>query len=704
MAGSQPKRVCGKKGDTGARQTAFAPIAMPEPMTHKPEPQNPASPPHGQPPRWDLSALFPGKDSPQFQKALQDIDTAARDFARDWQGRLAKADGAALGQAVARYEKIQEDIARVDTYVSLLRAADQSEDSFAAKIDERLRAAQQELLFFPLEINRLPEASLLQKIAAPALAPYAPWVAQLRAGREHQLDDAAEKYRHMKEAVAEDAWRRLYDRTMQDIRFTVDGEKLTEAETLNIIDNDKDPARRRRAWEAFAKGLEENIGAFTLITNTLAALKAAEDEQRGFEKPEDQRHLENHIDRDTVSALTSAVKSSYGKTAHRYYSWKARKSGVARLHPADRNAPLSDTPEKIIPWDEAKEIVLSAFARLSPEMEKIGRRFFDEGWIDAEPRAGKDGGAFSHPAVPSAHPYILINYFGTPADVMTLAHELGHGIHQVLAAKQGHLLADTPLTLAETASVFGEMLVFRSLLDRENDPAARRAMIAGKIEDMLNTVVRQTAFFTFEQKLHEEYRDKGELSAERLATLWRDVNRESLGAGINLDTAGAGHFWAAVPHFIHTPFYVYAYAFGDCLVNALYSHYDKTGDKKDFAEKYTALLAAGGSKTHEDALESFGFDIKNPAFWHQGLGVIERYIDELFALDASIENAAKAKKDFKKAGQDITGKDKPAANDNGLQKTFKKSSGRKPPRPAVDAAPDAPKPPRPPKQGNGGGA
>lgn len=670
-------------------------------MQNKPD-KNPDTPsPQPALPRWDLSALFPAKDSPEFAAALAAIDRDVKDFARDWRGKLDKADGAALGGAVRRFEEITENIARVETYVALLRAADNREDAFASRIDDRLRETAQELLFFTLEINRLSESALLQKVAAPALAPYAPWIADLRAGRAHQLDDESEKYRHLKEGVAEEAWRRLFDLTMQSLRFDVDGEKLTEAETLNIVDNDRDPARRRRAWEAFAQGLGDKIGEFALITNTLAALKAAEDTQRKFERAEDSRHLENGIDRDTVAALSAAVKASHGKTSHRYYAWKAKKNSTARLHPADRNAPLLDAPQKQIPWDEAKEIVLAAFAKMSPEMEKIGRRFFDEGWIDAEPRAGKDSGAFSHPSVPSAHPYILLNYFGTPGDVMTLAHELGHGIHQVLAAKQGQLMADTPLTVAETASVFGEMLVFRALLEREEDPAARRAMLAGKIEDMLNTSVRQTAFFSFEQKLHAEYREKGELSPERLGEIWRETSRDSLGPGVNMDVAGAQNFWAYVPHFIHTPFYVYAYAFGDCLVNALYDAYDKTSDKKDFAEKYTALLAAGGSKTHEELFAPFGFDLKDAGFWRKGLGVIERYVDELIALDLSIEQVAQAKKDFARSGKPDTPE---TSNDNKPPQQFKKAARRKPPAAGIDAAPEAPhaKKPKPPKAGGNG--
>ncbi|HEX2753642.1 MAG TPA: M3 family oligoendopeptidase [Alphaproteobacteria bacterium] len=654
---------------------------MTEPHTHKPD-RNPAG--QAALPRWDLSALFSGKDGNDFKSALDNVATDVADFAKTYRGQIAKLDGAALGQAVQRFETISENISRIETYTELLRAADAGEDGFASKTSEKLRAATKDLIFFELEINKLSEAALIEKMAAQALARYAPWLAGVRAGRNHQLTDEQEKYRHLREATAEDAWRRLFDQTMADMRFTVDGKKLTEAEVLNIVEGDADPAARKRAWEAFAKGLNENIKSFTLITNTLAGLKAAEDEQRGFENPEDSRHLENRIAGETVEALSKAVKDSYGDLSHKYYAWKAQKAGVARLHPADRNAPLEGAPTREIPWDEAKEIVLEAFGKLSPEMEKIGRRFFDEGWIDAEPRAGKDSGAFSHPAVPSAHPYILLNYFGTPGDVMTLAHELGHGIHQVLAGKQGHLMADTPLTVAETASVFGEMLVFQSLLAQETDPVAKRAMIAGKIEDMLNTVVRQTAFYTFEQKLHKAYRDNGELSAEDIGKIWRDVSRESLGAAIHTDVDGAENFWAYIPHFIHTPFYVYAYAFGDCLVNALYDEYSKAPDKQDFVKKYEDLLSAGGSKSHEALLQPFGFDTADPTFWKKGLGLIGRYIDDLIKLDQKIEAAAKAQKDFKEAGADIV--TPPAENDN--KKTF--NAKRAPPRAINDGKPKPP--------------
>ena len=649
---------------------------MTEPKNHKPDP---AGAKRDALPRWDLSALFSGKDGEDFKSALHAVASDVADFAKTYRGQIGKLDGAALGTAVEKYETISENISRIETYVELLRAADTREDGFASKVNEKLRGATQDMLFFELEINKLSETALMEKMAAPQLAHYAPWLAGVRAGREHQLTDEQEKYRHLREATAEHAWRRLFDQTMADLRFDLDGQKLTEAEILNIVDGDDDPAVRKRAWESFAKGLQENIKSFTLITNTLAGLKFAEDEQRDFEKPEDSRHLENRIAGETVDALSKAVKDSYSDLSHKYYAWKAQKMGVARLHPADRNAPLDGAPIRTIPWEEAKEIVLEAFGKLSPEMEKIGRRFFDEGWIDAEPRAGKDSGAFSHPSVPTAHPYILLNYFGTPGDVMTLAHELGHGIHQVLAAKQGHLMADTPLTVAETASVFGEMLVFQSLLSHETDPVAKRAMIAGKVE-----VVRQTAFYTFEKKLHNAYREKGELSADDIGKIWRDISRDSLGASVNTDVEGAENLWAYIPHFIHTPFYVYAYAFGDCLVNALYDEYTKTPDKQDFAQKYQELLSAGGSKSHDALLQPFGFDTADPNFWKKGLGVINRYIDDLLKLDAKIEAAAKAQKDFRDTGADIV--TPPADNDN--KKAF--NAKRAPPRAVNDGKPKPP--------------
>ena len=626
-------------------------------------------------PRWDLRDLFPGPDSREFSQALETIETESKNFAAKYQGRIAKLPGQQLGEAIEAFEKITDLETRVKTYTELLNAIDNEKSGWAADAADRLRKAFEQVQFFRLEINGMREGDLLEKIAAPKLAHYGPWIAKTRSFREHQLSAEAEKFHRQMEPVTEEAWRRLYDQLMIDLRFKVGGKELTEGETANIIDTSTSAKERREAFNEFTRVLGENKKTFALVTNTLADLKALDDRWRSFEKPDDSRHLDNQIDRETVEALSKAVRDNYSKTSHRYYAWKAKKTGAARLHPADRNAPLPGQKGREYTWAEAQDIVLAAFAKLSPEMAAIGKRFFDEGWIDAEPRAGKDSGGFSHPAVPGLHPYILMNFYGSAADVMTLAHELGHGIHQVLAGSQGLLKSDTPLTLAETASVFGEMLTFRELLDRETDLAARRNMLAGKIEDMLNTVVRQTAFFTFEQLVHAERREKGELSSERIGEIWLTTQKESLGPAVNLDIEGAQNLWMPIPHFIHTPFYVYAYAFGDCLVNALYDTYDKTADKADFAQKYTELLKAGGTKRHDAAVADFGLDTNDPQFWKKGLSVIERYLDELETLDAKLEAATKNAKNFNDAAV------KPPANDDKPEPAVPKKPNIKGPAP-----------------------
>jgi oligoendopeptidase F len=376
--------------------------------------------------------------------------------------------------------------------------------------------------------------------------------------------------------------------------------------------------------------LGENSRLFTLITNTLAKDKEISDRWRGFADVADSRHLANRVEREVVDALAEAVRNAHPRLSHRYYAMKARWLGLERLEHYDRNAPLPQTPNATIPWREARETVLSAYGAFAPEMAEIASRFFDRGWIDAPVRPGKAPGAFAHPTVPSVHPYVLLNYQGKPRDVMTLAHELGHGVHQVLAGGQGALMSATPLTLAETASVFGEMLTFRNLLDRTTDLRERKAMLAQKVEDMINTVVRQIAFYEFERKVHVERRS-GELTAERLGEVWMQVQAESLGPSIHLGE-GYDTFWSYIPHFIHSPFYVYAYAFGDCLVNSLFAVYQSAA--KGFQEKYFDMLRAGGTKHHRELLAPFGLDASDPGFWNQGLSVIEGFIDELERLEA----------------------------------------------------------------------
>ncbi len=604
-------------------------------------------------PTWDLKDMFPSGDSPEFENALLFIEEEGRHFSRKYQDRVSKLTGAQLGEAIAHYEQVSQVAGRLETYVGLTRAVDNNRSGWAETVSERIRAAEKNLLFFTLEINKMKEADLFDRIADPKLAQYGAWLRQVRSFKDHQIEDDAEDYMHQKSVVAEGAWSRLFEMTKADLRFKVAGKELTEAEILHIMHGSEDSSHRRAAHEEFGRVLGENKKTFARILNTIAGLKEMRDRLREFDNPEDSRHLSNQIEPEVVNAMVKAVRESYPKTAHRYYAWKAKKFETSRLHPADRNAALPGERVSQVSWDEAKSIVLSAFGNFSSEFKKIATNFFDKGWIDAAPRPGKASGAFSHPATPDTHPYILLNFFGTPRDVQTLAHELGHGVHQTLAARQGYLKSSTPLTLAETASVFGEMLAFREMLDREEDLVVRRTMIAGKVEDMLNTVVRQVAFFTFEQRLHVEHRRKGDLTPERISDIWQETQKESLGPSVNLDTPGSENFWMYIPHFVHSPFYVYAYAFGDCLVNALYDEYAKTPDKEVFVKKYMDLLSAGGTKRHDAALGEFGIDTADPAFWRQGLSVIERYIDELVTLDQKIELLNRKNQGFRDAGKDI---------------------------------------------------
>jgi oligoendopeptidase F len=581
-------------------------------------------------PEWDLSDLYPGRDSPELTGDLVRLSEDAEAFRRQYEDRLAALSGADLGAAIAAYERLQELAGRIMSYASLVHAgnlADPEIGRFYQTLSERINAVSTTLLFFTLEINRLDEAELAAKESDPALAHYRPWLRDTRAFRPHQLSDEVEKLLHEKYIVGRAAWTRLFDETIADLRFPVRGEELTEAEALDLL-SDRDPEIRREAAQIIGEVLGKNARTFSLITNTLAKDKEIEDRWRGFPRPISARNLANFVEDEVVDALISAVRASYPRLSHRYYRLKARWFGREELPFWDRNAPLPEDDDRLIPWREAEETVLSAYAAFSPDMAAVGHRFFAAPWIDVPVRPGKASGAFAHPTVPGAHPYLLLNYQGRVRDVMTLAHELGHGVHQVLAGGQGYLMADTPLTLAETASVFGEMLTFRALLGRETDPRRRKIMLAGKVEDMLNTVVRQIAFATFEIKLHDERRG-GELTPDRITEIWLEVQRESLGPAIRLDGVYR-HYWSYIPHFIHTPFYVYAYAFGDCLVNSLYAVYQDA--HQGFAERYLDMLRAGGTLRHRELLAPFGLDASDPAFWAKGLSVVSGFIDELETL------------------------------------------------------------------------
>ncbi|WP_207481396.1 M3 family oligoendopeptidase [Arenibaculum pallidiluteum] len=590
---------------------------------------NQQDPALGQLPSWNLDDLYPGPESAALAGDLDRMDGACKDFAKRYAGRLSGMNGATLGRAVAEYEVIDETLSRIMSYANLVYATDMSDPKtakFFQGIQERVNAISTHLLFFTLELNRLDDAQVEEALKAPELARYRPWLRDLRVFRRHQLSDELERLLHEKYVTGRAAWNRLFDETIAGLRFQVSGRDMTATEALNCL-SDRDGAKRREAAVEIGKVLGANIRTFALITNTLAKDKEIEDKWREYPQPWSSRNLGNHVEDEVVDALATAVKSAYPSLSHRYYRLKAKWFGGDRLDYWDRNAPLPDDEDRVIPWDRARDIVLDAYGRFSGDLAAVGRRFFDNAWIDAGVRPGKAPGAFAHPTVPSVHPYLLLNYQGKTRDVMTLAHELGHGVHQVLAGRQGHLLADTPLTLAETASVFGEMLTFRSLLDAESDPVRRRTMLASKVEDMLNTVVRQIAFFDFERRIHTERR-QGELTPERIGEIWLDVQTESLGPALRFDE-GYRSYWSYIPHFIHSPFYVYAYAFGDCLVNSLYAVYQDAHE--GFAERYLAMLSAGGTLRHKDLLKPFGLDASDPAFWQRGLGVVRGFIDELEA-------------------------------------------------------------------------
>ncbi|MBB3233228.1 M3 family oligoendopeptidase [Phyllobacterium endophyticum] len=589
-------------------------------------------------PEWNLGDLYPSVESSELKADVKLAEELAVKFEQRWKGNLAaeagRPKGGSFAESIREFEALEELMGRIVSFAGLVYAGDTSDPKrakFYGDIQQKITDASTRLIFYGLELNRIDDAVIEQAMAEnPAIAHYRPWLVDLRKDRPYQLDDRIEQLFHEKSLTGRGAWNRLFDETVTALRFEVNGEELPLEPTLNLL-QDADPSLRKAGFEALAKTFKENLRVFTLITNTLAKDKEISDRWRGFEDIADSRHLANRVEREVVDALSEAVQAAYPRLSHRYYALKAKWLGLDYLNNWDRNAPLPETPQAIIPWPDARETVLAAYDGFAPEMADIARQFFDKNWIDAPTRPGKSPGAFAHPTVPSAHPYVLLNYMGKPRDVMTLAHELGHGVHQVLAGAQGALMASTPLTLAETASVFGEMLTFRSLLEKTRDRRERKAMLAQKAEDMINTVVRQIAFYQFERRVHTE-RNNGELTSDRIGEIWLDVQKESLGPAVHF---GAGYetFWTYIPHFIHSPFYVYAYAFGDCLVNSLYAVYQNA--EAGFQQKYFDMLKAGGTKHHSELLAPFGLDATDPAFWQKGLSVIEGIIDELEAMDAA---------------------------------------------------------------------
>lgn len=587
----------------------------------------------GELPEWDLSDLYSAPDSPELKADIAELETRAADFAAQYQGKLAELSPAEMLACIENYEQIDILSGKIMSYVGL-RYYQNTTDPIRAKqmgdLQAKLTDLTTPLVFFGLEFNRIPDETYEAVFsAADGPARYKPAFDRMRAMRPHQLSDELEQFLHDNSVVGAAAWNRLFDETMAGLTFEVGGETLGLEATLNLL-TDHDRAKREAGAHALAKVFGANVGLFSRIHNTLAKEKAIEDKWRKMPSPQHGRHLSNHVEPEVVEALRNAVTAAYPRLSHRYYALKARWLGLEKLQVWDRNAPLPTETPRTIDWPEARATVMDAYAGFSPKLADLAQPFFDQGWIDAAVKPGKAPGAFAHPTVTTAHPYILLNYLGKPRDVMTLAHELGHGVHQRLAAGQGEILASTPLTLAETASVFGEMLTFRALLAKTIDPAEKKALLAGKVEDMINTVVRQIAFYDFECRLHAA-RAEGELTPDDINALWMAVQHESLGPVFEF-MPGYETFWTYVPHFVHSPFYVYAYAFGDGLVNALYAAYED--GLPDFQAKYFELLKAGGSKHHKELLAPFGLDASDPAFWDKGLSMIEGLIDQLEALEA----------------------------------------------------------------------
>ena len=583
-------------------------------------------------PKWDLSDLYKAEDDPELNKDLDWLRKACSNFAEDYQGKLDKLGAMGLLDAVERYQAIEVVAGKLMSFAGLRYyqlTTDAQRTKFMSDMQDKVTKLTTPLVFYGLEFNRISGdriASLLNEDSG--LARYKPVFDRMRAMKPYQLSDELEKFLHDQSVVGASAWNRLFDETVASLTFQIKGEELPlEAATNKLSDKNRD--MREAAAREIARVLKKNTSLFARVQNTLVKEKEVEDQWRKMPTPQTGRHLSNHVETEVVQALRDAVVSAYPKLSHRYYSLKAKWMGLEKMQIWDRNAPLPIEDDKLIDWTTAQDMVLSAYSEFAPKMAEIAEQFFTKGWIDAAVKPGKAPGAFAHPTVTTVHPYIMLNYLGKQRDVMTLAHELGHGVHQVLAANQGELLSSTPLTLAETASVFGEMLTFRKLLAATKTKKERKVLLAGKVEDMINTVVRQIAFYDFECKLHAA-RAEGEMTPAQINQIWMSVQGESLGPIFEF-MDGYETFWSYIPHFVHSPFYVYAYAFGDGLVNALYAVYEE-GDP-EFQSKYFDMLSAGGSKHHKELLAPFGLDASDPAFWDKGLNMISGMIDELEAME-----------------------------------------------------------------------
>ena len=582
----------------------------------------------GKLPVWNLKDLYESPKAKNLNNDLNQLRRITKKFEKKYSYKITKLSPSQLLKAIIELENIDIKIDKIMSYAHLLVAEDGNNEKnkiFYQQMQEQITNIASSIVFFSLELNEVSNAKLNKIYADKKLEPYKNWIKNIRKFKPYHLDVKTEKLLQEKSITSRSAWVRLFDDTIASLKFPFKGKNLSSAEIFNFL-SDKKESNRKKSAEVVSGVLKDNISLFTSITNNLAKDKSINDKWRGLPNPVSSRNLSNVVEDEVVEALTETIKENYPKIAHRYYKIKAKWFKKKSLMYWDRNAPLPFQSQSIYSWKDARQIVSDAYSNFDQRAGNIVNKFFDNSWIHAPVIAGKSPGAFAASTVPSAHPFILVNYQGKARDIATLAHELGHGIHQYLAGKkQTYFNSSTPLTLAETASVFGEMLTFKSLLSITKKENERKGLLANKVEDMLNTVVRQIAFFEFEKRIHDQRKIK-ELSVNEICKIWIDVQKQSLGPSIKFND-DYKYFWSYIPHFIHSPFYVYAYAFGDCLVNSLFNVYESKLPK--FEDKYITLLESGGSNTYDKLLKPFGLNPKKKDFWQKGVNVIESLIDQL---------------------------------------------------------------------------
>ena len=582
----------------------------------------------GKLPVWNLKDLYESPKAKNLNNDLNQLRRITKKFEKKYTYKITNLSPSQLLKAIIELENIDIKIDKIMSYAHLLVAEDGNNEKnkiFYQQMQEQITNIASSIVFFSLELNEVSNAKLNKIYADKKLEPYKNWIKNIRKFKPYQLDVKTEKLLQEKSITSRSAWVRLFDDTIASLKFPFKGKNLSSAEIFNFLSDEKESNRKKSA-EVVSGVLKDNISLFTSITNNLAKDKSINDKWRGLPNPVSSRNLSNVVEDEVVEALTETIKENYPKIAHRYYKIKAKWFKKKSLMYWDRNAPLPFQSQSIYSWKDARQIVSDAYSNFDQRAGNIVNKFFDNSWIHAPVIAGKSPGAFAASTVPSVHPFILVNYQGKARDIATLAHELGHGIHQYLAGKkQTYFNSSTPLTLAETASVFGEMLTFKSLLSITKKENERKGLLANKVEDMLNTVVRQIAFFEFEKRIHDQRKIK-ELSVNEICKIWIDVQKQSLGPSIKFND-DYKYFWSYIPHFIHSPFYVYAYAFGDCLVNSLFNVYESKLPK--FEDKYITLLESGGSNTYDKLLKPFGLNPKKKDFWQKGVNVIESLIDQL---------------------------------------------------------------------------